>query len=46
MLEGGVAEGVLADIDAEVEAELDEATEFARTSPDVTPEQALLGIFA
>jgi TPP-dependent pyruvate/acetoin dehydrogenase alpha subunit len=46
LVEGGVAESVFADIDAEIKAELDEATEFARTSPDVTPEQAPLGIYA
>ncbi len=41
-----VAESVFADIDAEVKAVLDDATEFARTSPDVTPEQALEGVYA
>jgi len=46
IVEGGVAESVFADIDAEVKAELDEATEFARTSPDVTPLQAMEGVYA
>ena len=46
LAEGGIAESDFADIDAEVKAELDEATEFARTSPDVTPEQALEGVYA
>ena len=46
LAERPVAESVFADIDAEVKAELDEATEFARTSPDVTPEQALEGVYA
>ncbi len=46
LAEGRVAESVFADVDAEVKAELDEATEFARTSPDVTPEQALEGVYA
>ena len=31
---------------ADVEAELDDAVEFARNSPDVTPEQALEGVYA
>jgi TPP-dependent pyruvate/acetoin dehydrogenase alpha subunit len=44
--ERGVAESVFADIDAGVKSELDEATDFARTSPDVTPEQALEGVYA
>ena len=44
--EGGIAESVFADIDADVKAEIDAATEFARTSPDVTPEQALEGVYA
>ena len=31
---------------AEVEAELDDAVEFARNSPDLTPEQALEDVYA
>jgi TPP-dependent pyruvate/acetoin dehydrogenase alpha subunit len=46
MEESGVADSVFANIDALVKAELDEATDFARTSPDVTPEQALEGVYA
>jgi TPP-dependent pyruvate/acetoin dehydrogenase alpha subunit len=43
---GGISESLLAAIDAEVNAVLDEATQFARTSPDVTSEQALEGVYA
>jgi TPP-dependent pyruvate/acetoin dehydrogenase alpha subunit len=44
--EAGFSESVFDEIDNEVKAELDEATEFARTSPDATPEQALEGVYA
>jgi len=43
--EAGSSESVFDEIENEVKAELDEATEFARTSPDVTPEQALEGVY-
>ena len=41
-----MSESVFDEIENEVKAELDEATEFARTSPDATPEQALEGVYA
>lgn len=44
--EAGISEAVFDEIENEVKAELDEATEFARTSPDATPEQALEGVYA
>jgi TPP-dependent pyruvate/acetoin dehydrogenase alpha subunit len=44
--EAAFKESVFDEIDNEVKAELDEATEFARTSPDATPEQALEGVYA
>lgn len=44
--EAGISAAVFDKIDNEVKAELDEATEFARMSPDVTPEQALEGVYA
>ncbi len=44
--EAGFSESVFDEIDNEVKVELDEATEFARTSPDATPEQALEGVYA
>ena len=43
--EAGIAE-MLDAIDNDVQAELDEATKYARMSPDVTPEQALEGVYA
>jgi TPP-dependent pyruvate/acetoin dehydrogenase alpha subunit len=44
--EAGISEAVFDEIENEVKAELDEATEFARTSPDATPEQAQEGVYA
>lgn len=44
--EAGISEAVFDEIENEVKVELDEATEFARTSPDATPEQALEGVYA
>ena len=44
--EAGISEAVFDEIENEVKVELDEATEFARTSPDTTPEQALEGVYA
>lgn len=44
--EAGISEAVFDEIENEVKAELDEATAFARTSPDATPEQALEGVYA
>lgn len=44
--EAGISAAVFDEIDNEVQAELDEATEFARVSPNVTPEQALEGVYA
>ena len=41
-----VSRSLFDEIENEVKAELDEATEFARTSPDATPEQALEGVYA
>ena len=46
IVEAGISESVFDEIEHEVKAELDEATEFARTSPDATPEQALEGVYA
>jgi TPP-dependent pyruvate/acetoin dehydrogenase alpha subunit len=46
IIEASLSESVFDEIDNEVNAELDEATEFARTSPDATPEQALEGVYA
>ena len=44
--EASISEAVFEEIEHEVKAELDEATAFARTSPDATPEQALEGVYA
>ena len=44
--EAGISESAFDEIEDEVKAELDEATEFARTSSDATPEQALEGVYA
>jgi len=44
--EAGISEAVFDKVENEVKTELDEATEFARTSPDTTPEQALEGVYA
>jgi TPP-dependent pyruvate/acetoin dehydrogenase alpha subunit len=44
--EAGISESTFAEIENAVKAELDEATTFARTSPDATPEQALEGVYA
>jgi TPP-dependent pyruvate/acetoin dehydrogenase alpha subunit len=47
LIAGGLAdEATLARIAQAVEAELDDAVEFARTSPDATPEQALEDAYA
>jgi TPP-dependent pyruvate/acetoin dehydrogenase alpha subunit len=43
---GSVDEARLQEVAAEVEAELEDAVEFSRNSPDVTPEQALEAIYA
>jgi hypothetical protein len=43
---GRVDAGALERVAAEVEAELDDAVEFARNSPDPTPEQALEDVYA
>ena len=43
---GRVDEAALQQVAAEVEAELEDAVEFSRNSPDVTPEQALEGVYA
>jgi TPP-dependent pyruvate/acetoin dehydrogenase alpha subunit len=42
----GISAAIFDEIDNEVKAELQEATAFARMSPDVTPEQALEGVYA
>jgi TPP-dependent pyruvate/acetoin dehydrogenase alpha subunit len=44
--EAGISEDVFEEIDNEVKKELDDATAFARTSPDATPEQAVEGVYA
>lgn len=44
--EAGISEILFDEIEHEVKAQLDEATAFARSSPDVTPEQALEGVYA
>ena len=44
--EAGISESAFDEIENEVKADLDEATEFARTSSDATPEQALEGVYA
>ena len=44
--ERGISAAVFDEIENEVKAELDEATTFARMSPDVTPEQAVEGVYA
>jgi TPP-dependent pyruvate/acetoin dehydrogenase alpha subunit len=46
MEEAGISETVFDEIEYEVKAELDEATAFARTSPDTMPGQALEGVYA
>jgi TPP-dependent pyruvate/acetoin dehydrogenase alpha subunit len=46
MKEAGINESMFEQIEHEVKAELEEATTFARTSPDVTPAQALEGVYA
>ncbi len=46
MTEAGINEATFEQIEHEVKAELEVATAFARTSPDVTPEQALEGVYA
>jgi TPP-dependent pyruvate/acetoin dehydrogenase alpha subunit len=38
--------GALEHVVSEVEAELDDAVEFARNSPDPTPKQALEDVYA
>jgi TPP-dependent pyruvate/acetoin dehydrogenase alpha subunit len=43
---GHMDEAALARVAADVEAELDDAVEFARTSPDPTPERALEDVYA
>jgi TPP-dependent pyruvate/acetoin dehydrogenase alpha subunit len=43
---GRVDEARLQAVAAEVETELEDAVEFSRSSPDVTPEQALEGVYA
>ncbi len=44
--EAGINESTFEQIEREVKAELEEATAFARTSPDATPGQALEGVYA
>ena len=44
--EAGINESVFEQIEQEVKAELAEATAYARTSLDATPEQALEGVYA
>ena len=44
--EAGISETVFDEIENEVKTELDEATAFARTSPEATPQQALEGVYA
>ena len=46
MAAGRVDTAALERIATEVEAELDDAVEFARNSPDPTPEQALEDVYA
>ena len=47
LLEEGVAgEAVLAQVAGEVEAEIEDAVEFARSSPDATPEEAFRDVYA
>ena len=46
MTEGGVTEEALTELENGVKAELDAATEFARASQDVVPEQAFEGVYA
>ena len=46
MIEAGISESTFEQIEQEVKAELEEATTFARTSPDTTLEQALEGVYA
>ena len=43
---GRVDAGALEHVVSEVEAELDDAVEFARNSPDPTPKQALEDVYA
>lgn len=43
---GRVEQAVLTRLEEEVTAELDDAVEYARASPDTTPEQALEGVYA
>jgi pyruvate dehydrogenase E1 component alpha subunit len=46
LLETGVAEAELADIETQVQAALDEAVEFAESSPQPPPESALDGVYS
>jgi TPP-dependent pyruvate/acetoin dehydrogenase alpha subunit len=46
MAQAGIDESSFEQIEQEVKAVLEEATSFARTSPEVTPEQALEGVYA
>ena len=47
LLEEGVAgEDMLAQVAGEVEAEIEDAVEFARSSPDATPEEAFDDVYA
>ena len=46
MAEAGIDESTFEQIVQEVKSELEVATSFARTSPEVTPEQALEGVYA
>ena len=44
--EAGINDTMFEQIEHAVKAEIEEATAFASTSPDVTPEQALEGVYA
>jgi len=42
----GVAQATLSQLESEVTAEIDDAVEYARSSPDATPDQAFEGVYA
>ena len=46
LLDSGMSEEEIGSIEAEVDAAIDEAVEFARNSPDPAPEEAMEGVYA
>jgi pyruvate dehydrogenase E1 component alpha subunit len=43
---GAMTEAEIADLERRIEAQIDEAVEFARNSPDPTPDQLMTDIYA